>query len=77
MAAALEPEPFGDDELYFGSCRVHLAPVPGEVVPFNAGRYAVDFSDEALQRTLARSRRMYVSASRQSPFTLFVLQGCA
>ena len=46
------------DDLFFGSARVHLASVPGDVVRFRAEEWEADMSDAALATTLARSRRI-------------------
>ena len=45
------------DDLFFGSCPVHLQAVPGETVNFVAGEWAVDMGEPALAVTLARKSR--------------------
>ena len=48
-------EALGDDDLFYGSSRVHFARVPGAAVPFLAQRCAPDFSEAALRVTLSRA----------------------
>ena len=40
------------DDLFFGSCPVHLQAVPGETVNFVADEWAVDMGEPALAVTL-------------------------
>eukprot|EP00971_Amphidinium_carterae_P167740 3323694-Amphidinium_carterae.1 len=46
---------YGQDELFFGSYRVHMAAASGEVLSFTFADWDVDMSDEALVLTLNRN----------------------
>ena len=47
-------QPFGEDELFMGSKRVHLSAVPGRVVNYIHADYAPGMDDASLARTLSR-----------------------
>lgn len=51
-------EPFGDDEIFFGSRPVHLAPVPGSVVVYRHEEWTWDRREESLKATVARKGPM-------------------
>eukprot|EP00930_Biecheleria_cincta_P047396 TRINITY_DN32849_c0_g1_i1.p1 TRINITY_DN32849_c0_g1~~TRINITY_DN32849_c0_g1_i1.p1 ORF type:complete len:627 (+),score=110.64 TRINITY_DN32849_c0_g1_i1:53-1933(+) len=52
------PAAFGEDELYFGSVKAYLAPVPGSVIAYDHSQWQALTDQDSLQRVLARAEKM-------------------